>query len=159
VNRIFALARQHPGNEQLYLDELARLPRDVLAAHVRSAPGETAEAATTMLRHLVADNWGRREFDYANVPLGWAFAVLCTLLADGHEGLAEDLGAEFFRADEKWYRFSQLNMTVRWLKSLPEQRGIVMAHAIRRAGAAGYYSREIGNDSIRSRSLAAELGM
>jgi hypothetical protein len=25
------------------------------------------------------DDWGKREFDYANTPLGWAFTVLRTL--------------------------------------------------------------------------------
>ena len=136
VGRILALARQHPDDGQLYLDELAQLPLDTLAAHASSAPAETAEAATIMLRHLVEDDWGRREFNYANTPLGWTFTVLRTLLANGHAGLAEDLGTEFFRADEQWYRYSQLNMTVHWLKSLPEPLGVVMARAIRRAGVA-----------------------
>jgi hypothetical protein len=112
-----------------------------------------------MLRHLVEDDWGRREFNYANTPLGWAFTVLRTLLAKGHAGLAEDLGTEFFRADKQWNCYSQLNMTVHWLKSLPEPLGVVMARAICRAGVAGYYSPEIGNDRVRSRSLAAELGL
>lgn len=159
VGRILALARQHPDDGQLYLDELAQMPLDALAAHAAAEPAETAEAATTMLRHLVEDDWGRREFDYANTPLRWAFTVLRTLLTNGHAGLAEDLGTEFFRADKEWNRFSQLNVTVRWLKSLPEPLGVVIARAIRRAGVAGYYGPEIGNDRVRSRSLAAELGL
>lgn len=88
-----------------------------------------------LLRHLIEDDWGRRQFDYANTPLGWAFTVLRTLLADDHAGLAEDLATEFFRAEQQWDRWPQLNETVRWLKSLPESRGAVMARAIRRAGA------------------------
>ena len=85
-----------------------------------------------MLRHLIEDDSGRRQFDYANTPLGWAFTVLRTLLADDHAELAEDLAAKFFRAEQQWDRWSQLNATVRWLKSLPESRGAVMARAIRR---------------------------
>ena len=159
VAQIFLLARQYPDDGQLYLDELALLPSDQLAAYTSSVPVEAAEAATIMLRHLVEDDWGRRQFDYANTPLGWAFTVLRTLLANGEEGLAEDLGTEFFRADKKWNRYSQLNMTVHWLKSLPEPHGVVIARAIRRAGVTTYYSPEIGNDRVGSRSVAAELGL
>jgi len=159
VGQILALARQYPDDGQLYLDELARLPREALAGHASSAPEETAEVAMIMLRHLTEDDWGRREFDYANTPLGWAFTVLRTLLANDRAGLAEDLATEFFKAEQQWDRYSQLNITVRWLKSLPESRGAVMARAIRRAGGAGYYNRQIGNDRVVSRSLAAELGL
>ena len=159
VGRILTLARQHPDDGQLYIDELAQLPLNVLAAHTRSAPVETAEAATIMLRHLVEDDWSGRDFNYANTPLGWVHTVLRTLLADGHTRLAEDLGTEFFKADQHWDRYSQLNITVRWLKSLPEPLGAVMARSIRRAGAADYYRSPIGDDRLRSRSLAAELGL
>jgi serine/threonine-protein kinase len=157
--RIFALARQHPDNEQLYIDELARLPLGDLARFVRFAPEETAEVAKTMLRHLIEGDWSMRDFNYANTPLGWAFAVLRTLLAAGHTGVAEDLGAEFFRADRHWNRFKQLDMTARWLKSLSEQDGVVIARAIRRAGASDYYGSEIGKNRVRSPSLAAEFGL
>jgi eukaryotic-like serine/threonine-protein kinase len=159
VGGMFALARQHPSNESLYLDELAGMPSGPLAAYTRSAPQEAAEVATTMMRHLIEGDWGRRDFNYANTPLGFSFTVLRTLIADGYTGLAEDLAVIFFKADEKWYRFSQVNATVAWLKALPEQHGAVIARAVRRSGTAGYYSREIGDDRVTSRSLAAELGL
>jgi hypothetical protein len=69
------------------------------------------------------DDWGKREFDYANTPLGWAFTVLRTLVTNDHAGLAEDLATEFFKAEQHWDRYRQLDITVRWLKSLPEPRG------------------------------------
>jgi hypothetical protein len=159
VAQVFALARQYPDNEPLYLDELVRLPVDGLAAYVQSAPEESAEVAMTMLRHLVEDDWSGRDFDYANTPLEWVFTVLRTLLANEHAGPAEDLGTEFFRADRKWNRYRQLNKTVRWLKSLREQDGRVIARAIRRAGVVDYYGPEIGSDRVRSPSLAAEFGL
>src|SRR5262249_12353401 len=90
--RIFALVRQYPDDEQLYIDELARLNLADLARFVRLAPEETADVAKIMLRHLVEADWSMRDFNYANTPLGWAFTVLRTLLAAGHAGLAEDLG-------------------------------------------------------------------
>jgi hypothetical protein len=73
--------------------------------------------------------------------------------------LAEDLGTEFLRADKYWNRYDQLNNTVHWLKSLPEPLDGVVARALRRADAASYYGREIGTDRVRSRLLAAELGL
>jgi serine/threonine protein kinase len=60
VGQMLALARQYPEDGQLYLDELARLPHDALAGHARSAPEETAEVATIMLRHLTEDDWCSR---------------------------------------------------------------------------------------------------
>jgi hypothetical protein len=49
--------------------------------------------------------------------------------------VAEDLATEFFKAEQHWDRYRQLNITVRWLKSLPEPRGAVMARAIAGPGA------------------------
>jgi hypothetical protein len=92
VARIFALARQHPDNEPLYLDELARLPLDELTEYVQSAPEETAEVGATMLQHLVTADWSGRDFDYANTPLGWAFTVVLSaaLSAHGSAGVRVD---------------------------------------------------------------------
>jgi hypothetical protein len=112
-----------------------------------------------MLQHLVTADWNGRNFDYANVPLGWAFTVLRALVANNQQGAAEDLATQFFRADEQWDRYSQLDKTVRWLKRLHEQDGVVIARAIRRAGASNYYGLRIGRDRVRSTTLAAELGL
>jgi hypothetical protein len=64
-----------------------------------------------------------------------------------------------FRAAANFIASAALNLTVRWLKSLPESLGVVIRRAIRRSGVADYYSPEIGNDRIRSHALAAELGL
>jgi serine/threonine protein kinase len=159
ISQVFALARQHPDDEALYLDEFARLPREEVAAHTRLAPNETAEMARTMLKHLMEADWGRRNFNYANVPLAWVHTTLVNLLVDDRAGTAEDLATEYFKAEEHWNRYDQLNRTVRWLKSLPESHGAVMGRAMRRAGVAGYYKAAVGGERVQSRSLAAELGL
>ena len=86
------------------------------------------------------------------------------LITGGAGFIGSNLAAYFARQghqvtifDNFSRRGSQANLA--WLKSLPESRGAVMARAIRRAGGADYYNRQIGTDRIVSRSLAAELGL
>ncbi len=109
-----------------------------------------------MLQHLGSSDWGHRDFDYANVPLAWAHEVLMTLLDDGHHSLAEDLAVAFFEVEPPWNRFKQKAATMRWLRSLAEPEGAVVARAIRRAGTHVYYSGLAGT-RLPSRSLAAEF--
>ncbi len=115
------------------------------------------ELAKTMVEHLVSADWGTRDFNYANAPLGWAFEVLRVLTEEGHAGPAEDLGVAFFRADEQWNRFKQHGITLRWLRSLREEEGAIITRALRRAGVHDYYRRGLAEARLGSRSLAAEF--
>jgi eukaryotic-like serine/threonine-protein kinase len=155
---IARIARAHRDNEELFLDELARLPVEHVERLAHEMPDVAADLAATMVEHLVSADWGERDFNYANVPLGWAFEVLRVLTEDGRAGAAEDLGVAFFRADEQWNRFKQHGITLRWLRSLREEEGAMVARALRRAGTHDYYRRGLARAGLGSRSLAAEFG-
>lgn len=157
--QIFTIARTHNEDAQLYIDELARLPLPIVARWAEQDPAQAAETAIAMLRHLRNDDdWGR-DRDYANVPLGWVHAVLCSLVAHRRLDIAEDLAAEYFSLEERLDRWPQLNRTTKWLRSLQEPGGQAMARAMRRAGSGPYYRRAIEGERIASRFLATELGL
>lgn len=145
----------HEDDPGLYLDEVARLPLDQVERFTHDDPAAAAAAATSMLEHLGSD-WGHRDFNYANVPLGWVHQVVKTLLTDGEEGLAEDLAVQFFQVEKEWNRFRQQAITYRWLRNMPESEGRVIARALRRAGTQDYHA-SLAEDRLASRTLAAEF--
>jgi serine/threonine protein kinase len=155
---LVAIAEAHEGDADLYLDELARLPLDAVERLTHGSPDQTAATASAMLEHLRSADWGNRDFNYANIPLGWAFRVLTVLVRDGEFGLAEDLATLFFAVDSEWNRFRQHGLTVQWLKSLGEPEGEAIARALRRAGVHDYYASSLAEQRLKSRSLAAEFG-
>jgi hypothetical protein len=154
--QVMQIAAEHEEDADLYLDDVARLPVDQVERFTDDDPMTAAGVATTMLEHLRSADWGRRDFNYANVPLAWAHAVLKTLLDNREDGLAQDLAVVFFEVEPHWNRFKQKGVTMSWLRSLPEPQGQVVALAMRRAGTHDYYS-SLADDRLASRSLAAEF--
>lgn len=152
---VMQIAAAHDDDVGLYLDEVARLPVEQVERFTHDDPVAAAAAATSMLEHLNGD-WGRRDFNYANVPLGWAHEVLKVLLEDGEDGLAEDLAVLFFQVEKEWNRFRQKDITYRWLLHLPEPQGRVVARALHRAGTHAYHA-SLAEERLASRTLAAEF--
>ncbi len=158
AGRAIDIGLREAENDEIWVDEIARLPLDQVAQYAREDPQRAGEAATVMLSHLTLRAWGHRNFDYFNTPLRWAHEVLRVLTEDGELGLAEDLAVAFFEQDEQCNRFRQKGITVRWLRSLEEPEGRVMRSALRRARAVDYYRDAMAAGTILSRSLAAEFG-
>ncbi len=155
ADEVMQIAAAHDDDAGLYLDEIARLPVDQVDRFTHGNPIAAAAAAASMLEHLGGD-WGHRDFNYANVPLHWAYEVLKTLLEDGKDGLAEDLAVLFFQIEKEWSRFKQKGITYRWLLHLPEPQGRVVARAMHRAGTHDYHA-SLATERLASRTLAAEL--
>lgn len=149
------IVRANMDNERLFIDDLAPMDRTAVRGWVDEAPAEAARTAIVMCRTLRTADWGRRNFDYANTPLGWAFAVLQRLVEIQDYDDAEDVGAAFFEVEEHWDRWSQLNATVAWLEKLTDPAGGAMARAIERAGAEEYYRRALSNRQLVSPDLSA----
>ena len=152
---VMQIAAAHEDDAGLYLDEIARLPVNQVGRFTHDDPTAAAAVATSMLEHLNGD-WGHRDFNYANVPLGWVHEVLKTLLEDGEHGLAEDLAVLFFQVEKEWNRFKQKDITYRWLLHLPEPEGRVVARALHRAGTHAYHA-SLAEERLASRTLAAEF--
>jgi hypothetical protein len=154
-----AAAQANPDDSSLYVDELARLPLADTRLLTQASPVVLAHTAEVMLHHLDSMDWGRRDFNYANTPLRWAFEVLRVLVADGQAGRAEDLAVRFFEMDKQWNRFVQKPITLNWLRSLQETEGVAIARAICRSGTRDYYDDGMADGQIRSPTLAAEFGL
>ena len=154
--RAMDIAMRNPQDQELWIDEIARLPLAQVSEFTRRDPDLAAEAALTMLGHM--DPWGWRNYDYLNTPLGWAHEVVRVLTEDAQYGLAEDLAVVFFEQDQSWDRWRQKGVTIRWLEVAREPEGHVMRAALRRANATDYYREDMLSGRILSRSLSAEFG-
>lgn len=158
VDAAFDLALAYEGDDEIFLDELARLPGDSVAAYSERQPEAAASAARVMLGHLLDGSFGHRDFSQLNDPLAFSFEVLRTLVEQGHEGWAEDVAVEFLRAEAQWDQWKQQRVTVRWLSRLGDTEGNILARAIRRADVGDYYARALTETRLLSDSLASELG-
>ena len=158
AKRAVQIGLRNAGSDEIWVDEIARLPLDQVADLTREAPRRAAEAGNVMLGHLTSGAWGDRDFNYLNTPLRWVHEVIRVLTVEGELGLAEDLAVPFFERDAYWDRFRQKGVTVGWLRSLEEPEGRVMRSALRRARAQDYYRDAMTAGRILSRSLAAEFG-
>lgn len=153
-----AIASLHTDQDEIWLDELARLPVEQVRAFTKSDPDAAAAAAQTMLDQLNSRTWGNRDFTYLNIPLRWAHEVLRVLVEEGQLGLAEDVAVPYLEREAEWDRWKQKAMTVAWLRSLTEPQGVAIARAMRQSGAREYYQGPLANRRVVSRTLAAEFG-
>ncbi len=157
TDALFDLARRHPDDASLHIDALATLPRSQVRAYAQAEPEDAAMIATTMLEHLKEMNWGRRDFNYANTPLGWVHTVLKTLVQNGPAGTAEDLATAFFRVEAHWNRFDQKAKTVAWLRDLTGSRAALVARALHRSGVSEFYADAVGDWGVKSPEISARL--
>jgi len=157
VKEALRIAARHPDDDEIWIDEVARMPLDAVRRLAREEPGLAAESAHAILRLTNWQVWGNRDFNYANTPLRWAHEVLRVILRDGHEGLAEDLAAASFEREQDMDRWRQQGITIDWMRTLEEPEGRVVLRAVRRSRTHGYYEA-LGSGRILSRTLAAEFG-
>jgi serine/threonine protein kinase len=158
TDQVMGLALSHTENDEIWLDEVARIPLNNLREFAHTTPDDAAQAALLMLGHLDASTWGHRDFNYLNTPLRWVHEVLRVLTEDAHLGPAEDIAARAFDREQAWDRWRQKGITINWLRSLEEPEGVAMARAIRRSRTHDYYASDLADGPIRSRTLAAEFG-
>jgi len=149
-----ALANQ--DDDGLFIDELARLPRDAIAKLARRDPDAAHDVALAMLRHLDRGPFGARDFRQLHEPLAFAFTILHELV-DRRDRTAEDLATEFFRAESSWNQWRQMNVTVSWLVGLDDTRGGLGARALLRSGAEAYYAKAVGKRRIACEAIGREL--
>ncbi len=151
------IALDHCDDEQLFIDHLARAPLAPLETWATEFPEDSARLALQMCRHMATAEWRGRSFDYANTPLRWIFVVMQSLVRAERLDLLEDIASEFFVVESSWDRWEQLDRTRVWLRSASGEVGRVLARAIRRADAQGYYAMALRGERLVSVALSDEL--
>jgi eukaryotic-like serine/threonine-protein kinase len=155
VSELFRLAADYPEDSEAYLDELARLPPNILQNWVRLDPPGAATAACQMCDHLTQDaSWKDRDAEYAGTPLSFVHQILLELAAQDALGPVEDVAQDFFRAEMKCSQPSQRTRVREWLADLDGGSATVIARVIARNPAIGEYYRPL---TTRHAALASVL--
>lgn len=134
VSEVFRLAADYPQDAEVYLDELARLPPDVLRDWARLDPDGAAEAACCMCEHIAQDgSWQDRDAPYAGTPLSFVHEILLALVGQEKLGLAEDVAHDYFKADAKRGHVAHRMKVCDWLSALDGEAAEVIARLLARS--------------------------
>jgi hypothetical protein len=93
--------------------------------------------------HLLADEWGGRNYNRMNAPLGFMHSVARTAVERDDYGLLEDAAEALFEADHYCNRYDQRRRTRDWLVGLRGDAAETAAQALKRVPrAADWYVAE-----------------
>jgi serine/threonine protein kinase len=155
INELFRLAADYLDDAEAYLDELARLPLDILRDWARLDPSGAAAAACKMCEHLTWDeSWKDRDDVYSRTPLFFVHEILIELATQSAYGLVEDVASDFFWADVRWSQPSQRTRVSEWLASLDGEAATVIARIFTRNPDIVAYYRPL---KVRNVALARAL--
>lgn len=155
VNELFRLAADHADDAEAYLDELARLPPNILRDWVRLDSPGAAAAACQMSEHLTwGPSWKDRDDEYSRTPLSFIHEILLELAAQGAYGWVEDVANDYFWADLKWSQPPQRTRVREWLANLDGELATVVARIITRNPDIAAYYRPL---KARNAGLATAL--
>lgn len=124
-------ALDHEDDHDLFLDEIATLDT-VADALVARYPDETRRLVRAMIGAF--DSFGRRDFNYANVPLGWMHGIARAAASAEKLDVLEDVCDTLFPFEAGWNRFVQRDRTVAWLRALHDPAARVVAACLRSHG-------------------------
>jgi serine/threonine protein kinase len=153
----WALVESHIDDAGLMIDVAARMQPNAVFEWSKRHPEDASRAARAMATHVVTIDWGRRNYDYQNTPLGWVYWAAKGLAAAGELGYLEDVATELFTASEHCDRWRQNDETARWLRDVDGPVAEALVRALRRSRTTSYFTRYVNADSVSSRRLAAEL--
>lgn len=134
--KLFRLAEDYSLDADIYLDDFARLPPQVLQEWAARDSDGAAEAACHMCKHLTEDeHWSDRDRQYATRPLSFVQEILKELAALDKPGLVEDVARDFFGADMKWDLPSPRRWVHGWLSGLGGKSADAIARVMTRTPA------------------------
>jgi serine/threonine-protein kinase len=148
------LSLDHSDDAALFVDEIAPLQGEGLKVLVMKSPAAAKEVLGNVARHLKEINWGFRDFDYYNVPLGFIHEV-AVLAADQEDWSLFEEACEFlFELEPEFQRFSQRDISCRWLSSLSGELAGRVAEILRGySQAVGWYGELSEAQDMRIRAV------
>jgi eukaryotic-like serine/threonine-protein kinase len=133
IGDLSRLVAEHAQDADIFIDDLARLPSEVLQDWTRQDREGAAQAARQMCGHLTSDvPWVDRDHEAASDPLNFALEILKELAAQDEPGLVDDVALDFFKADMKWKLPRQHAWVRQWLSILSGRCAGVIALAMTR---------------------------
>lgn len=100
-------------------------------AFVARDPETTGFLVSRMEYHLEHTPWGRRSFDYYNVPLRWMQRVAKAAGNAGELDLLEDACSALFRQEPGLDRWRQKDRSLAWIASLTGPAAARVAQVLR----------------------------
>jgi len=141
LNALLSLAETYPEDAELFIDQVANLPRGRMHGWISTNPDRAAQIAIVMARHTTGTEWGDRDDEYVATPLSFVLGILRTLIETNNLGPAQDAAADYFVADSYWAYDPQRRRTMEWLAELEDHAGRAMARSMAgRNEVISYYS-------------------
>ncbi len=137
---VLRAAQDYEHDDAFFIDDVAQLSGPGLDLFVQQDPVAARTLLDLMDTHLQDINWGRRDFNYYNVPLHWMQRVAQAAADAGTLDLLEDACAVLFRHEPRWDRWDQAGKSRDWISSLHGPAAKCVAQVLREhPEAAKYY--------------------
>jgi hypothetical protein len=154
---LLRLGAESPEDNELLLDFVAAVPSAVLhQAFVRDPP-LASSAVVAMGRSLVEAEWGRRDFDYANTPLGFFLTAAKVAIRLNDWDLLDDASDALFAGEAQWNRFATQREIFGWLPTLTGVAADRVSRALRRHKECAQRFTSLVEGSRRSSGLDAKI--
>ncbi|MTV27682.1 hypothetical protein FTX61_20020 [Nitriliruptoraceae bacterium ZYF776] len=128
---LFDLTLSLEDDVDLHFDYVVEIPTTVLPRLVAERPDDLLLLVERVGGHL-DNNFGTRDFNWVNRPLGWMLDVARAAEAAGDVDLLEDVSVVLLDQNAGWDRYRQYRPLRQWLSSLAEPAQHAVAAALRR---------------------------
>ncbi len=161
ARRLLALAADHGGDYELYLDALPRLGMGLAAPLLLANTEQALTLVAAMTGHVDGDGTGWPHYNEAKRAIAWLRGVADHAAREENWDLLEEAARGMCTWDAASNEFDQQDATRDWLRGLRGQAAQILASALREhPGSARYYelaSERSVDMAIRS-AIAAGTG-
>ena len=130
INSLVDLGLSDQDDVELHLDVLPLLDERATAWLARRRPEDLKRILEVMSNHMDR-NWGRRDFNELNRPLGFMLRATKAAVAAANVDLVEDLASVLLDCNGTWDRFAQYDPLKSWLETLDPHFHHAVAAALR----------------------------
>lgn len=129
--QLLALAADHPGDYELYLEVVAALRPDTVEAVLLANPGQTTAVVEAMTGHAPGDRGDWPTFDEATRAIWWLLGVARHAARAEEWELLDAAAQGLLDWDGRWDRWGPRDSIQDWVRSLNGHAAAVVASALR----------------------------